>query len=94
MNESKLDNIKILNNIVTIWDDLAESGLLIDMMHEILLQSEDNEEKTERLKRIYTTLYLKSEEYVPEVEQYFAEMYINHLQHFLDRVQQCKNQKQ
>ena len=94
MKKLEFKDKKTFDNVLNVWSDLADLNVLIDMMHKIIPLEEKSDNQIDQLKRIYNTLFLRSEKHIPEVEQHFAEMYINHLQNFLDKVQQCKNQKQ
>jgi len=78
----------------TIWDDLADSDVLIDYLRKF----DDSIINTdiELKKKIFNSLYSYSSEIIPEVEQHFGEMFYNSLKIFLDRSEKWKekNQKQ
>ena len=78
----------------TIWDDLADSDVLIEYVRKF----DDSIINTdiELKKKIFNSLYSYSNEVIPEVEQYFGEMFYSSLKIFLDRTEKWKkkNQKQ
>jgi len=68
----------------TIWDNLADSDILIEYVRKF----DDSIINTnlELKKKIFNSLYSHSSEVLPEVEQYFGEMFYNSLKIFLDKV--------
>jgi len=90
MNENQNDEILP----ITIWDELADSDVLIEYVRKFEDSVINND--IEVKKKIFNSLYSYSSEIIPELEQYFGEMFHNSLKVFLDRSEkwQKKNQKQ
>jgi hypothetical protein len=79
---------KMNENIVlrphTIWDELAESDVLIEYLRHF--QDSDINTNIPLRDELYQALYEHSSEEIPEVELYISQRYNTVLQHFLDKV--------
>lgn len=76
----------------TVWDEMAETDILIEYMRKYMDSGMSIDSKLK--KSIFESLYSYSTEPIFEVEQYFAEKYYNSLTIFLERIKPCRNQEQ
>jgi hypothetical protein len=92
-NQKLTNEINEIINIspATIWDELAEADLLVELIRKF--KNKEDTVSAEMLKYLYASLYSYSTEIEPEVEEYFTKKYMKSIQFFLDKTEHFRNRE-
>lgn len=86
INENPLEHIEPF----TIWDELAQTDILVDYMHKY--EDSNINQSPELNATVLKSIYSYSTEPATEVEIFYGEKYYLCLKKFLDKTKKCREQ--